>query len=118
MVILKLLCLCSDDHENKSGFSNACEFINTQMTQFFAGKELPLPKKNFDQLASWVERQRNKIAQQYPSLPAEEGEEVKENEEAVRAMARGCNSYAVRSCLEALWYAYGHSITPEMPLDS
>ena len=118
MVILKLLCLCSDDHENKSGFSNACEFINTQMTQFFAGKELPLPKKNFDQLASWVERQRNKIAQQYPNPPAEEGEEVKENEEALRAMARGCNSYAVRSCLEALWYAYGHSITPEMPLAS
>jgi len=69
-----------DDPESKSGYSNACEFINTHLTQFFAGKELPLAKKIFDQLANWVERQKNKIATQHP-VPAagEEGEEEAKN---------------------------------------
>ena len=51
----------SDDVEAKSGFKNACSFINTQMSQFFKGRELPLTKKVFDQLANWVERQRHKM---------------------------------------------------------
>jgi len=37
-----------DDCENKTGFSNACELINSQITQFFVGRELPLAKKTFD----------------------------------------------------------------------
>lgn len=37
-----------DNTTEKTGFSNACDFINTQMTQFFKGKELPLTKKVFD----------------------------------------------------------------------
>ena len=46
----------SDDIDNKSGFTNAVEFINGQMSQFFNGRELPLSKKVFDQLANWVDR--------------------------------------------------------------
>ena len=56
-------CWCiSDDGETKSGFKSACTFINSQMTQFFKGKELPLSKKVFDQLANWVDRQRTRLA--------------------------------------------------------
>ena len=46
-----------DDAENKSGFVHVCNFINTKMSQFFEGRELPLSKKVFDQLANWVDRQ-------------------------------------------------------------
>ena len=56
-----LLYLNSDDCEAKCGFNNACEFINTKMTEFFKGKELPLSKKVFDQLANWVERFRKRL---------------------------------------------------------
>lgn len=34
------------------------------------------------------------------------------------ARARACNQYAVKSCLEALYYAYGHVTSPEMPSKS
>ena len=51
----------SDDAEAKSGFENACEFINTKVTEFFKGKELPLTKKVFDQLANWIEKQRVRL---------------------------------------------------------
>lgn len=33
-------------------------------------------------------------------------------------MQKKCNAYAIRSCLEALWYAYGYAISPELPTKS
>ena len=110
----------SDDAESKSGFENACEFINTKMTEFFKGKELPLTKKVFDQLANWVERQRNRLQSQQ-SVEAAEGEDDDEEAQANRMrllMKNKCNSYAIRSCLEALWFAYGYAMTPELPIKS
>lgn len=59
--LIKISFCSSDDIENKSGFNNAINFINEQMTTFFRGKELPLTKKVFDQLANWVEKQRTKM---------------------------------------------------------
>ena len=61
LIFITVSYLNSDDCEAKSGFTNACEFINTKMTEFFKGKELPLSKKVFDQLANWVERFRKRL---------------------------------------------------------
>lgn len=83
------------------------------MTQFFAGRELPLAKKTFDQLATWVDRQTTKISS---TVVIEEGENLDDKKRA--AIAKTCNSYAIRACLEALWHAYGQVVTPEMPLTS
>ena len=90
------------------------------MTEFFKGKELPLTKKVFDQLANWVERQRNRLQSQQ-SVEATEGEEDDEEAQANKMrllMTKKCNSYAIRSCLEALWFAYGHAMTPDLPTKS
>jgi len=73
------------------------------MTQFFKHKELPLSKKVFDQLANWVEKQKSRIKSQ-----------LSEDNEAEGI----CNPYAVRSCLEAVWFAYGNTLTPELPCKS
>ena len=89
------------------------------MTQFFQGKELPLTKKVFDQLANWVDKQRAKMAMNM--TPAEANENTEEGNEgegiktARSVIGRFCNPYAIRGCLEALWFSYGHSVTPELP---
>lgn len=95
-----------DDFESKSGFSSACEFINTQMTQFFKGRELPLTKKVFDQLANWVERQKTKLQGQQ-----EAGDDADE-EVAKRTINLKLNPYAIRSCLEAIWFTFGTVTSP------
>ena len=43
----------------------------------------------------------------------EEGEGEAGNQRSIAA--RFCNPYAIRGCLEALWFSYGHSIAPELP---
>lgn len=121
LIFITVSYLNSDDCEAKSGFTNACEFINTKMTEFFKGKDLPLSKKVFDQLANWVERFRNKLSASHASDCAEKEGEVDEDADAasLRTMlALKCNPYAIRSCLESLWYAYGHAMTPELPSKS
>ena len=91
------------------------------MTEFFKGKDLPLSKKVFDQLANWVERQRQRLMSQQ-SVDAAEGEEELDEEAQANKMRilmkNKCNSYAIRSCLEALWFAYGYAMTPDLPTKS
>jgi len=50
-----------------------------------------------------------------------EGEDADEEALAAKNKAmvtKKCNPYAIRSCLEALWYSYGHAMTPELPSKS
>lgn len=81
------------------------------MTQFFKGKELPLSKKVFDQLANWVDRQRTRMA----TLNSEPDEDAGEAQTARSQASKHINPYAIRSCLEAIWFAYGHVTSPQMP---
>ena len=96
--------------ENKQGFSGVIQFINGSLSTFFKGKELPLTKKVFDQLANWVERQKTRLSSQQ-ALSEREGD----GEEQKNAINKQVNSYAIRACLEALFLAYGTVICPEMP---
>ena len=74
------------------------------MTQFFTGRELPLSKKVYDQLANWVDKQY-RIHRQTMELNEEDEENLEQAERLY--FARICNNYAIRSCLEALYYTYG-----------
>ena len=85
------------------------------MTQFFKSKELPLSKKVFDQLATWIEKQRAKADSQAPAQADGENDGTDANRSVI---GKVCNPYAIRSCLEALWYSYGHTMTPELPSQS
>ena len=85
------------------------------MTQFFKSKELPLSKKVFDQLATWIEKQRAKADSQAPAQADGENDAADANRSVI---GKVCNPYAIRSCLEALWYSYGHTMTPELPSQS
>ena len=110
----------SDNSEQKVGFSNAITFINTKMTQFFHGRELPLTKKVFDQLANWVEKQRRQLLSQQSAQDLEAGDAQEADGDTARnaSLARACNPYAIRSCLEAIWFSVGHTLTPELPSKS
>jgi hypothetical protein len=84
----------SDDAEDKSGFKRACSVINEELSPFFKGKELPLSKKTFEGIATWVERRNNR---------------------SPRSANDRLSPYILRAVFEALLYSYGRIITPEAP---
>lgn len=86
------------------------------MTKFFKGKELPLTKKVFDQLANWVERQNQKLQTTGEVAAAPEGQEGDEGQAVAPKSNSACNPYAIRSCLEAISFAYGYAVTPDLAL--
>ena len=51
-------------------------------------------------------------------MAPEEGDDGDEEARIKQLMQKKCNAYAIRSCLEVLWYAYGYAISPELPTKS
>lgn len=84
----------SDDAEDRSGFKRACTVINEELSPFFSGKELPLGKKTFEGVASWVDRRNNR---------------------SPRSTNDRVSPFILRAVFEALLYSYGRIITPEAP---
>ena len=65
------------------------------------------------------DKQRAKMAMNMTPAQAnentEEGNEGEGIKTARSVVGRFCNPYAIRGCLEAIWFSYGHSVTPELP---
>jgi hypothetical protein len=78
-----------DSAETKQGTTGVCSLINTKLSDFLKGKELPLSSSTISMLASWFQRLKLKEAT--------------------------CSPYAVRAVIEALYSSYGKIIDPEAP---
>ena len=77
----------SDDLENKSGSTIAIDFINTKLTQFFKGKELPLSKKMYDNLGNWIEKMRVKALNASQENSVAEGQDEDEANKTANTQA-------------------------------
>lgn len=78
-----------DSAETKQGTTGVCSLINTKLSDFLKGKELPLSNSTISMLASWFQRLKQKETT--------------------------CSPYAVRAVIEALYSSYGKIIDPEAP---
>lgn len=68
--------------------------INTKLSEFLRGKELPLSKSLLSGLTTWLNRLKAKTSQEGGDL-------------------LNCSPFAIRACLEAIYTSYGKIKDPE-----
>ena len=84
------------------------------MTDFFRGREIPISKKTYANFNTWIDKQNTKLAAQFEAEQADAS--AADSQKNVDPPT--INPYAVRAVLDALWYAFGHTITPDQPCKS
>ena len=99
------LSFVSDDSEKKAGLVGASDFINNKISQYLAGKELPLSKAALLALNAWVGRQKSKM---------NSSDRLNEDEQqSPRAIS--ISSFTVKCAIEAVFTSFSKSKNQEYP---
>jgi hypothetical protein len=108
---LKLTVIDSDNKEDKTGFSKACNALNTVLSTFLKDKDLYISKKTCYNVEDWIDREKEKIERK-EKMEQNTSRDTEVKETTSTELPMEINPFVIRCALEAMHFAYGSLVCP------